>query len=157
MSPEVASAPLNPLERELFSYEKVLKLYDHIFALHTYMTTVANLFILATGAIWSVAINSALGLDLAAKRLLLSFDAVGSFWVSVVFYGALHSSRMRFGEIDDLGRELFPTILAMGRSHYSARFRWATWGKSRTDIPWYLIPAAAFIGSAYLLVRTFCP
>ena len=142
------------LHEQLTEYKDLAPpLFDQIFALHNYVTTVANFFVVITGAIWAIAASDKLAIGRAPAVALLLLHLVGTFWMWALLYGAFGSIRARFEMVDSIGLRTYPAVLAIGRGSFKRKLDlpWASWGKQRRDFFWYTLPAGGCAGSVFLI------
>jgi len=145
---------------QLKAYEVGAKVYDHIIALQSGSATVANLYLLITGALWVAIGTDQLKLPRYAAVLVLRFHLIGSVATLQITASNTNAIKLRFAFLKDFGDKYHHDIEKIGKNSFVKTYggrdtfkaRYARWGGQ--TILWYLIPIAGFAGSCYFLVRT---
>src|SRR5215204_4802075 len=149
-----------PRPEQLAAYEVGAKVYDHIIALQSGLATVANLYLLITGALWVAIGTDQLKLPGYAAVLVLGFHLIGSVATLQIIASNINATKLRFTFLKIFGENYYPDIEEIGKQSFEATYgapdtfkaKFVRWGGQ--TILWYLIPITGLAGSCYFLVRT---
>ncbi len=141
------------ISRQLAHYEVHARLIDQVTAFIGQLGTLANLFMIATGAAWAVLAPNSFNLPSSSLRMALVLHIVLCVAVLIVMLGLAKAITHRLDFAQAFGDALYPDIEALGRE--TAKRIW--WGQSKLirlggpALSWAAIPIIAIVGSALIL------
>jgi hypothetical protein len=151
---DAGAAPRLTLAEEIANYRLHSRLTDHILAYYTQPGTLANLFMIATGAIWLVLAPNTFNLPGATVEVALALHIVLSCVVLTIMLSMAKAIEQRREFAIEIGEKLFPTIEAMGKS-VAHQISTGLLKKTRIGArwPWATIPLIGVCGSLIIAVE----
>ena len=153
-SDTAAEAPQFTLSDEIANYQLHSRLTDHVLGYYTQLGTIANLFMIATGAVWFVLAPNTFNLSSITVEVALALHIALSCIVLNIMLSMAKAIEKRREFAIKLGEKLFPSIQAIGQSTADkiskGLFRYARIGGRWT---WTTIPLIGICGSLIIAIE----